>query len=129
MKPKARMTNKPDTWEAQVDKLFDEVYLYSEAGAVETAHVEIKKLIRSLLSKDRATLKKRVEKSREKLAELEHDQWMKWAKTLMEKEPISEERRKRWEALMVPYSELSEKMKDHDRKWADKVLALLGDEE
>ena len=26
---------------------------------------------------------------------------------------------------MVPYSDLSEAMKDHDREWADKVLALV----
>ena len=32
----------------------------------------------------------------EKLAEIEHNQWMKWASTLMAKEKLSPERIERW---------------------------------
>ena len=64
---------------------------------------------------------------REKLAELEHEQWMKWAQALLDDEIISPFRRKRWEKYMVPYVKLDEKTKDYDRKWADKVLNILGD--
>ena len=82
---------------------------------------------------------------REQLAALEHEQWIKWAKAILPelKEltrhhlPYNEpkeagncgcqtcERIKRWEGLFIPYSELSEEMKDHDRKWADKVLKVI----
>jgi hypothetical protein len=61
----------------------------------------------------------------EALADLEHQQWMEWAKTLMEKEPISQARRDRWAGFMVPYSVLPESVKEHDRVWARKAIALL----
>lgn len=61
----------------------------------------------------------------EKLAELEHEQWMEWAKNISSKENISEERLKRWKTLYVPYDDLSEEMKEEDRKWARKVVKIL----
>jgi hypothetical protein len=63
----------------------------------------------------------------EALAEAEHDQWMSWARTLMETEPISEARRQRWERYLVPYGELPEEVKEHDRLWARSTLRLLAD--
>jgi len=62
----------------------------------------------------------------EHLAELEHEQWMAWAKSLYASEPLlSTERRERWHDCFIPYAELSEEMKEHDRVWARKVLAIL----
>lgn len=61
---------------------------------------------------------------REALAALEHEQWMAWAKSLMQSEHLSVDRCCRWDALFVPYAKLTEEQKDQDRKWADKVLAL-----
>ena len=61
----------------------------------------------------------------EKLADIEHQQWMKWAKTLMEKETISKDRVERWNKLMVPYSELSDEMKEFDREYARLVIKVL----
>lgn len=61
----------------------------------------------------------------ERLAAIEHEQWMTWASTVAEREPISDERRARWMSCMVPYSQLSEEMKEHDRVWARKVIAAL----
>ena len=62
----------------------------------------------------------------EKLAELEHEQWVKWSKELATKETsLSEERIRRWEQYWVPYSELSEEVKEFDREWARKVLEIL----
>ncbi len=59
----------------------------------------------------------------DRLAEIEHRQWIQWAKTLLEKEPgISEERKTRWKSLMVPYAELSEEWKEYDREWARHML-------
>jgi len=61
----------------------------------------------------------------EALAALEHEQWMLWAKTLMETEQISPERQRRWQKYMVPYVDLSEDVKEHDRRWARKVLVIV----
>lgn len=62
----------------------------------------------------------------ELLAELEHDQWMEWAKTLMEKEPgLTPERVARWKTYMVPYAELTEEVKEFDRIWARKAAERL----
>src|SRR5947207_12293918 len=44
----------------------------------------------------------------ERLAALEHDQWMNWAKVLLQQETLSAERRKRWAEIMVPYPDLAE---------------------
>lgn len=58
----------------------------------------------------------------EAMASVEHDQWMQWAKSLLESESLSLDRMHRWEKLMVPYDQLSEEMKDHDRQWAKAAL-------
>ncbi|GAH42791.1 unnamed protein product [marine sediment metagenome] len=64
----------------------------------------------------------------EKLANLEHEQWIKWSKTISEQERISEERRVRWQKYFVPYSELTEEVKEYDRVWARKIVKLLKSE-
>ena len=66
----------------------------------------------------------------EQLADLEHQQWMAWAKALLKSEPgISKERKERWEKLFVPYSELSEDSKEQDRVYARKILEIIGEKE
>jgi len=64
----------------------------------------------------------------EQLAALEHEQWMEWARSLSESETLSPDRLKRWAEFMVPYDELSEEAKEHDRKWALKVIDLIIDD-
>lgn len=59
----------------------------------------------------------------DKLAEIEHEQWLHWANAV--KGEVTPERAKRWGSYMVPYSELSEKAKDMDRLWATKVIACI----
>ena len=61
----------------------------------------------------------------ESLAELEHEQWMKWADTIMQTEKISDVRFARWASCMISYAELTEEMKEFDREWARKALAIL----
>ena len=61
--------------------------------------------------------------ARERLAAIEHEQWMTWAKAVAPE--VDGLRAERWQAYMVPYDQLPEDVKDHDRKWADKVLAVL----
>lgn len=63
--------------------------------------------------------------TREKLAEIEHEQWVDWSKTIAHNENISSERLKRWMKSWVPYLELSEEQKDQDRVWADKVIEII----
>jgi len=62
---------------------------------------------------------------RERLAELEHEQWMYWAKNILKTEKISEERKRRWKQYFCDYKDLPEDIKDQDRIWADKVLEIL----
>ncbi|AYK07748.1 hypothetical protein [Brevibacillus laterosporus] len=59
----------------------------------------------------------------EKLADLEHEQWVKWSKSVAPE--VSLERRERWQAYWIPYSDLSEEVKEQDRIWARKVLEVI----
>ncbi len=61
----------------------------------------------------------------ERLAALEHEQWMSWAGTIMKQEKLSEERLRRWLSYMVPYEQLPEDVKEYDREWARKVLEVI----
>lgn len=68
----------------------------------------------------------------EKLAELEHEQWMIWSQHIVDREKvskeklgISKERLDRWKNYWKSYSELSEEVKELDRYWARKVLKVL----
>lgn len=62
----------------------------------------------------------------EELSELEHEQWMKWAKDIAKTEKITPERLKRWEEdCFKPYDDLTEKLKEFDREWARKVIAIV----
>ncbi len=59
----------------------------------------------------------------ERLAELEHEQWMAWSQSVATE--VSTERRKRWQACWVAYQDLPEEIKELDRIWARKVLETL----
>jgi endogenous inhibitor of DNA gyrase (YacG/DUF329 family) len=61
----------------------------------------------------------------EVLSALEHEQWMAWAKNILETETISPKRRERWEKLFIPYDQLEESMKEHDREWVRKVMEAI----
>lgn len=62
----------------------------------------------------------------ERLAELEHEQWMTWARTILETEPdLSAGRRERWGPMLVPYADLPEDVKEFDREWARKALEVV----
>lgn len=71
----------------------------------------------------------------ENLAELEHEQWVAWSKSLCEQvlsnlgEEVTGrkmfERHQRWLSLWKPYDNLSDEIKEQDRIWARKVLKLL----
>lgn len=59
----------------------------------------------------------------ERLAELEHEQWMEWSKAVADE--VSPEWRARWEKYWVPYDQLPEEVKEQDRVWARKVIAVF----
>ena len=61
----------------------------------------------------------------EKLADIEHKQWKKWSKSLVQKKQVPIERELRWKKLWIPCSALSEESKEQDRVWARKVLQLF----
>lgn len=88
-----------------------------ELGRLESTEFEVDKVRREVIEE--------LDEKIEKLAELEHEQWWKWAKTLMEKETLSKERIERWHKYMVDYKDLPEDVKEYDRIWARKVLATL----
>jgi hypothetical protein len=63
----------------------------------------------------------------EQVAIIIHDLWMGWAKTLIESEPdLSQERKERWiNECFKPYDELSEEMKNLDRKFAKQIIETI----
>ena len=77
------------------------------------------------LLEEQDTLKKKEAELIERLAELEHKQWIAWSKLITYTENISKDRFDRWRRLWCPYSELTGVMKDQDRKWARKVVAII----
>ena len=61
---------------------------------------------------------------REKLAELEHDQWKYWAEHVIDE--VDDKRKRRWVKIFkLKYADLSEEDKEADRLWANKVIDLL----
>lgn len=56
----------------------------------------------------------------EKIAPLEHDQWMKWAVAVSGE--VSDERRERWVTFLVPYDQLDETAKNQDRVYAARIV-------
>lgn len=74
------------------------------------------------------------EKLREALSNQEHDRWSRWMKYLFSKSTtchsgdvlIPFESVKHWQRqVATPYTDLSEREKDSDRKEADRTIELL----
>lgn len=63
----------------------------------------------------------------EKLANLEHEQWITWSQQIAKTETISPERLARWKTLWKPYSELTEEQKTSDREWALKAFKIMNE--
>lgn len=72
---------------------------------------------------------------RERLSDLEHEQWAHWTRYMLDtiagENHISEEFEdlpcvRRWRRQCdTPYAQLSEREKESDREWADKVLDTI----
>lgn len=61
----------------------------------------------------------------EKLADLEHQQWWTWSQHVASQNNLRIETIERWKKLWMPYRNLSEEMKEHDRQLARKVLEII----
>ncbi len=61
----------------------------------------------------------------EALAELEHEQWMAWAKAVASE--VSPSRELRWRQYMRPYHGLPREVQEKDREWARRVVKRLLD--
>lgn len=59
----------------------------------------------------------------EALAELEHEQWMAWAKSLISE--VAPDRRVRWSSYMRAYKDLPPAVKEKDRELARQVLKTI----
>jgi hypothetical protein len=64
---------------------------------------------------------------REQLAELEHEQWAHWTEYVLDN--LTSENIERWKKqIKTPYNSLTEKEKDSDRAWADKVIKIINED-
>jgi len=59
----------------------------------------------------------------EALAEIQHQQWAHWSQAVASE--ASAATQSKWQRSWVPYSELTEELKESDRVWARKVMNLL----
>jgi hypothetical protein len=59
----------------------------------------------------------------EALAEIEHEQWMHWSKTVAV--DVADVVRSKWQRSWVDYADLEDNMQEADRVWARKVVLLL----
>ena len=59
----------------------------------------------------------------EALAEIEHEQWRHWSQAVAPK--VVAGTRAKWQGSWVDYAQLTDEMKEADRVWARKVVALL----
>ena len=64
---------------------------------------------------------------RDKIAKLEHEQWAHWTKYFLNN--ATPENIDRWnKQIDTPYEQLTEKEKESDRVWADRILELINAE-
>lgn len=62
----------------------------------------------------------------ERMAELEHIQWVHWTGYMLDN--LTQENIERWKRqIKTPYSELTEKEKESDREWARKSFDIARD--
>ena len=68
---------------------------------------------------------KNFNKLRERLADLIHQEWVSWAKLLIQRKEVSMVTIHRWKEYLCDYKDLPEEIKNMNRIWADKVLELM----
>ena len=61
----------------------------------------------------------------QKLARLEHEQWLAWSQNIASKETLSEERLDRWRKLWCQYDDLTKVEQMQDLEWARHTSDLI----
>lgn len=72
----------------------------------------------------------------EELSDLEHEQWMRWSKTVHERmmqyfregktlEQFIGDMTQRWEPNWIPYKQLDWDTKEFDREWSRQALGIV----
>ena len=64
-----------------------------------------------------------IEELVERLAEIEHAQWMHWSQAVAAN--VTAPLRSKWQRSWIDYAELPEELKEADRVWARKVVSLF----
>ena len=59
----------------------------------------------------------------EALAEIEHEQWMHWSRTVAA--DVTDATRAKWQRSWTDYAVLPDDLKEADRVWARKVITVL----
>jgi len=81
--------------------------------------------------KNKQELENLITDLREKLAELEHEQWESWTKYIIENTPVKKrdllynDLKAKWEKNWKSYKDLPESVKNKDREWANKSLIVI----
>lgn len=79
------------------------------------------------ITKPNPTTNQNKNKLLEKLAELEHEQWIEWTRYMLQN--LTEENIVRWKKQIgCSYSNLPNDEKWSDRRWAKKVLEIISQE-
>ena len=80
--------------------------------------------LRLIIAAVREEERARIKGALEVLAELEHEQWEAWSRTIAQ-QGLTPERIARWEKTWVPYNELDDATQEYDRVWARLVIARI----
>jgi hypothetical protein len=59
----------------------------------------------------------------EKLAELEHKQWQRFARAVISE--VAPQRQSRWKKYFIPYDKMDDKAKNLDREQAKRVMEIV----
>ena len=109
----------PPFYKSSSRKIYANVFLDDRAG-LKQVYGDLKQLLRVVRKEETAS---KLEIVSVKI----HELWCGWATEMLNSEPgISEERKKRWTAeCFIDYQDLSEEMKNLDRKVAAEIIELI----
>lgn len=110
--------------------LFEELYLQlgvpAELAALMPKYSDLPKIDWEEIRRDQKDRARKAEEALiERIANLEHQQWCFWVRNLIQTGRIPGDVIARWNRSLVPYAELPDEVKEHDRKWARLVIEAL----
>ena len=121
-----------DIFDEIISKLKEKSKTIKDCGLFPECWGEVVRLedVLSILQQLKQSLMEKISSGEflEKLAKLEHEQWITWSQTIADEEKISPCRLNRWQGLWAPYEILKEDEKEGDRVWAKKIQKLILEE-